>query len=217
MMNSLTPICSLSDSVATRLRRAAEEGAAPSEISVDVARAVEVIARRSAGLMNFVERYRRLAETPMAVRAPVAMSEFVGALDRLMTPLMSEAGVDYASETEPANLAVEADRDLLEQATINLLKNALDAVAGLPDATIRLSCRLDDDHVVVAVEDNGPGLACADAETAFVPFFTTKASGSGIGLTLARQIALAHDGRVEHMRRAPTGAVFRLLLPSGLA
>ncbi|MDB5480238.1 MAG: histidine kinase [Caulobacteraceae bacterium] len=215
MMNSLTPICSLSDSVAAGLRRSAEEGAAPSALSVDVAEAVEVIARRSAGLMNFVERYRKLAETPAAIRTPIAMSQFVETLDRLMAPLMSEAGVDYASEVEPANLILEADRDLLEQATINLLKNALDAVSGRAGAAIRLSCRLGDDHVAMTVEDNGPGLACDDAETAFVPFFTTKAGGSGVGLTLARQIALAHDGRIEHVRRAPTGAVFQLLLPRG--
>jgi nitrogen fixation/metabolism regulation signal transduction histidine kinase len=213
MMNSLTPICSLSDSVALRLHRLAEAGAAPSDVSVEVAGAVEVIARRSAGLMHFVERYRRLAETPAAIRAPIAMAPFVAALDRLMSPLMTEAGADYASEVDPPNLVVEADRDLLEQATINLLKNALDAVSGRPGSTIRLSCRLGDEDVAITVEDNGPGLACDDAETAFVPFFTTKAGGSGIGLTLARQIALAHDGRIEHLRRAPTGAVFRLLLP----
>jgi two-component system nitrogen regulation sensor histidine kinase NtrY len=217
MMNSLTPICSLSDSVAARLRGSAEMGAAPSEVSADIAQAVEVIARRSAGLMNFVERYRKLAEMPAAVRTPIAMSRFVGALDRLMAPLMSEAGVDYASKVEPASLVVEADTELLEQATINLLKNALDAVSGRSGAAIRLSCRLAEDHVAITVEDNGPGLPCEDAETAFVPFFTTKTGGSGVGLTLARQIALAHQGRIEHMRRAPTGAVFRLLLPCGVA
>ncbi|HLZ83206.1 MAG TPA: ATP-binding protein [Caulobacteraceae bacterium] len=217
MMNSLTPICSLSDSVAARLRDSAEDGVAPGEVSAEVAEAVEVIARRSAGLMNFVERYRKLAETPAAIRAPIAMGQFVGALERLMTPLMREAGVDYASEIEPANLVVQADRDLLEQATINLMKNAIDAVSGRPGAAIRLSCRLGDDDVAITIEDNGPGLAGDDAETAFVPFFTTKAGGSGIGLTLARQIALAHDGRIEHLRRAPSGAVFRLLLPRGLA
>ena len=215
MMNSLTPICSLSDSVATRLRRSPEEGGATAEGSADIAEAVEVIARRSAGLMNFVERYRKLAETPAAVRTPMAISRFVGALDRLMTPLMSAAGIDYASEVEPADLMVEADAELIEQAMINLLKNALDAVTGRRGAMIRLGCRLNADHVAMTVEDNGPGLLCDDAEMAFVPFFTTKADGSGVGLTLARQIALAHGGRIEHMRRAPTGAVFRLLLPLG--
>jgi two-component system nitrogen regulation sensor histidine kinase NtrY len=215
MMNSLTPICSLSDSVAAGLRRSAEEGGAPAGFSADVAQAIEVIARRSAGLMSFVQRYRELADMPAAIRTEIPMRGFVQTLDRLMTPLMRKAGVDYASEVEPETLTVEADADLLEQATINLLKNALDAVSGRAEPVIRLSCRLVDDHVAITVEDNGPGLACEDAETAFVPFFTTKVGGSGVGLTLARQIALAHDGRIEHLRRAPTGAVFRLLLPYG--
>ena len=215
MLNSLTPICSLSDSVAARVRRSAAAGVAPSELSVDIAQAVEVIARRSTGLMNFVERYRKLAEMPAAVKAAIPMSEFVETLDRLMIPLMREAGVDYASEVEPENLSTEADSDLLEQAMINLLKNALDAVAGRAKSVIRLSCRLEDDHVAITVEDNGPGLACDDAETAFVPFFTTKIGGSGVGLTLSRQIALAHDGRLEYIPRAPNGAIFRLFMPRG--
>jgi len=215
MMNSLTPICSLSDSVAAGLRRSAEEGGAPAEFSADVAQAIEVIARRSAGLMNFVQRYRELADMPAAIRTEIRMRNFVDTLDRLLNPLMRKGDVDYASDVEPANLSVEADADLLEQATINLLKNALDAVAGRVGSVILLSCRLVDDHVAIIVEDNGPGLARDDAETAFVPFFTTKPGGSGVGLTLARQIALAHDGRLEHMPRAPNGAVFRLLLPRG--
>ena len=165
--------------------------------------------------MSFVERYRKLAEMPAAIRTAIPMSEFVETLDRLMTPLMREAGVDYASEVEPEGLSVDADSDLLEQAMSNLLKNALDAVAGRVGSMIRLSCRLEGDHVAMIVEDNGPGLACDDAETAFVPFFTTKTSGSGVGLTLSRQIALAHDGRLEYMVRAPNGAIFRLLLPRG--
>lgn len=105
------------------------------------------------------------------------------------------------------------DPDLLEQAVINLLKNALDAAGGRPGATIRLSCRAGEDYAEIVVEDTGPGLAAADAEAAFTPFFTTKAAGSGVGLTLARQIALAHGGRIEHEPRLPHGAVFRLRLP----
>lgn len=215
MLNSLTPICSLSDSVAARLRSSAGAEVVPGESSLEIAQAVEVIARRSAGLMNFVERYRKLANMPAAIRVVIPMREFVDALDRLMNPLIREAGVDYASEVEPEDLSVEADRDLLEQATINLLKNALDAVAGRAGSVIRFSCRLEGDHVAMVVEDNGPGLACDDAETAFVPFFTTKTGGSGIGLTLSRQIALAHDGRLEHLPRAPNGAVFQLVVPRG--
>ena len=78
---------------------------------------------------------------------------------------------------------------------------------------MRLEVALEEDLVALTVSDNGPGLSRADPEGAFVPFFTTKAGGSGIGLALARQIALAHGGRLEHRPRAPQGAVFRLTLP----
>ena len=208
MMNSLTPVCSISESLASRLRAG---DAAPAE----VAEAVEVIARRSAGLMSFVERYRRLTDLPSAEKSRLRATDLVHGLDRLFAPLMSEANVDYKSLTEPTGLIVHADPDLIEQALINLLKNALEAVRGRPDAAVRLGCRVDEDQTVLIVEDNGPGLPESDPETAFVPFFTTKAGGSGIGLTLARQIALAHGGRLEHARREAGGATFRLWLPLG--
>ena len=142
------------------------------------------------------------------------MAPFVARLDQLMSPLMQEAGVDYAGTVSPRELCIDADPDLLEQAVINLLKNALDAVAGRDGPMIRLSCRCEDGQVLLSVEDNGPGLADDDPEAAFTPFFTTKLGGSGIGLTLARQIALAHGGRLDYARRPAGGACFAILLPS---
>ena len=107
-----------------------------------------------------------------------------------------------------------ADSDLLEQAVINLLKNELDAVAERPDGRVRLICEAVDGGVAITVADNGRGLAPAEAEAAFTPFFTTKTGGSGIGLSLARQIALAHGGGLEHAPAPGGGAAFRLLLPA---
>jgi nitrogen fixation/metabolism regulation signal transduction histidine kinase len=208
MMNSLTPICSLSESLTTRLRAGAAEPA-------EVAEALDVIARRSAGLMHFVERYRRLTELPKAEPAKLPAAELCESLDRLMRPLMEQAGVDYASQVQPRSLMLRADPDLIEQALINLLKNALEAAAGRPGAAVRLAVRLQDEQAALTVEDNGPGLPADDPETAFVPFFTTKAGGSGVGLTLARQIALAHGGRLEHAPSPTGGAIFRLMLPLG--
>ncbi len=83
---------------------------------------------------------------------------------------------------------------------------------------MRLTCTLEEDQTVLTIADNadnGPGLPAGDPESAFVPFFTTKPGGSGIGLTLARQIALAHGGRLEHRAGRPHGAVFQLMLPAG--
>ncbi len=207
MMNSLTPIVSLADSIALRLR---EQGTTD-----DLAQATEAISRRGAGLMAFVDRYRQLADLPPPVRSRFKLAELVARIDLLMAPLMQAAGVAYASRIEPPQLRIEADPDLLEQALINLVKNALDAVRGRPDAAVALSARLTETELVIVVEDNGPGLPQGDAEAVFVPFFTTKPGGSGVGLTLSRQIVLAHGGRIEHARRDPHGAIFRLVLPAG--
>jgi len=206
MMNSLTPILSLSESLQGRLKA---KGAKPAALAEDAA----VIARRSARLMHFVERYRALADLPSPELAPIKGAELAASLDTLMAPMMAEAGVDYASRVVPSRLLFSADRELIEQALINLLKNALEAVRGGEAPAVRLTIRLDEAQLALIVEDNGPGLPADDPETAFVPFFTTKPGGSGIGLTLARQIALAHGGRLEHAPRPGGGAVFRIWLP----
>jgi len=206
MMNSLTPICSLSETLQARLR-------APGADPVEVAEALDVIARRSAGLMHFVERYRRLTDLPTPEVVRLRAADLAARLDGLMAPMMREAGIDYASVVTPPQLTLQADPELLEQALINLLKNALEAVRGRPGAAVRLGVRLEEDHVALTVEDNGPGLPAGDPEAAFVPFFTTKKGGSGVGLTLARQTALAHGGRLEHRARRTGGAVLQLSLP----
>jgi two-component system, NtrC family, nitrogen regulation sensor histidine kinase NtrY len=173
-----------------------------------------VIARRSQGLMHFVERYRRLADAPAAVKTKTPAKELVRRLDRLAEAMIGDSAIAYSSAVQPAWLTVEADPDLLEQAAINLLKNAVDAVRGRSGAKVRLTVTLEEDQVALTVADNGPGLPLADPEGVFVPFFTTKAGGSGIGLTVARQIALGHGGRLEYRAATPHGAVFQLLLPA---
>ena len=204
MMNSLTPICSLAESLT-----------APGS-SVDPAAigdAVEVIGRRSAGLMHFVERYRRLADLPAPERVELRAAVLVAGLDTLTKGLAAERGIGWESVVDPPGLTLLADPELIEQAVLNLLKNALEAVAGRPDGRVRLICGRENGMASITVVDNGPGLSPAQAEAVFTPFFTTKPGGSGIGLSLARQIALAHGGRLEHVPAARGGAAFRLLLP----
>jgi len=208
MMNSLTPICSLSENIAARIGEADTPTA-----RAEIVEAAEVIGRRGHGLIHFVERYRRLTDAPAAVKTRTALTDLVRDLDRLAAAMIGAEAIAYSSAVQPSWLTLDADPDLLEQAAINLLKNAVDAVRGRPDAVVRLTCTLEEDHVALTVIDNGPGLPLADPEGVFVPFFTTKEGGSGIGLTLARQIALEHGGRLEHRAAAPHGAIFQLLLP----
>jgi two-component system nitrogen regulation sensor histidine kinase NtrY len=210
MMNSLTPICSLSESIAARLGEADS-----AQARAEVVEAAEVISRRGHGLMHFVERYRRLTDTPAAAKSRSAATDLVRDLDGLAAAMIGADPIAYSSAVQPSWLTIDADPDLLEQAAINLLKNAVDAVRGRSGAQVRLTCTLEEDQVALTVADNGPGLPLADPEGVFVPFFTTKEGGSGIGLSLARQIALAHGGRLEHRAAAPHGAVFQLLLPQG--
>jgi len=108
---------------------------------------------------------------------------------------------------------LRVDPHLLEQAVINLLKNALDAATVVQHPCVVLSCRKDDNCVAIAVQDNGSGLSSEQIESAFIPFFTTKPSGSGIGLSVARQVASALGGQIEVRSSPADGTEFRIILP----
>lgn len=203
IMNSLTPICSLAESSRAYLTDADGEAA----------EALEVIGRRSAGLMTFVERYREVFDVPSPQRLPLPVGELVARTSSLIASQMAEAGVAYRQYCMIGAVIVHADPALMDQALINLLKNALEAVKGGDDAIVSLSVRLAEETVLIEVADNGPGLDPQDVESAFVPFFTRKADGSGVGLSVTRQIVLAHGGAVEYLPAPGGGALFRVRLP----
>ena len=211
MMNSLTPISSLADSVRPMLTAAV--AAEPEGGLRDVADAVDVIARRSAGLMSFVERYRTMAELPPPVLQLLPVGDFIHRIDQLMRPTLEGRGIAYSSSVEPPELTVRADGGLLEQVLINLLHNAMEALFAAADPRIELRCQVRDEDCVISISDNGKGLESGSLEHIFVPFFTTKPGGSGIGLSLARQIAHAHHGQLEAASNEPRGAVFTLSIP----
>jgi two-component system, NtrC family, nitrogen regulation sensor histidine kinase NtrY len=211
MMNSLTPISSLAESVRPLLSAAVLE--APNGALRDVADAVDVIARRSSGLMSFVERYRKMAELPPPSLLQLPVADSIRRIDQLMRPTLDARGIAYSSSVEPSNLTIRADGDLLEQALINLLHNAMEASSAVPNPKVELRCRLHDEHCTISVVDNGKGLNSDCVEQIFIPFFTTKPGGSGIGLSLARQIAHAHNGQLEAAANEPQGAVFTLSIP----
>lgn len=206
IMNSLTPIASLSESLERLLQDRKEDA--------EIVAALEVIKRRSYGLMNFVERYRVLSELPKPNVSTVDVTSFLEGIERLMSATLRERGIEYVSRIVPSDLVANLDRELLEQALINLLRNAAEAVDGMPSARIEIECDGSSTHIAFNVRDNGRGLPDEEPGKLLTPFFSTKPNGGGIGLSVARHVALAHGGQLNIRRRAGGGAEFSLVVPA---
>jgi nitrogen fixation/metabolism regulation signal transduction histidine kinase len=206
ILSSLTPIASLA--------RTAEElvdDLGLGEAAEDLRAAVHTVARRSDGLMRFVSSYRELTQLPPPSLRPVALPDYFRRLARLMQPEWSRRGIALHVAPPPDGLSLVADEALLDQAMINLLRNAADAAAINPGPQVWLSARLSDrGRPVIEIGDNGPGLDPSLGDKIFLPFFTTKPQGSGIGLALARQVMLVHQGAITTAERPGGGALFRL-------
>lgn len=210
IMNSVTPISSLAATAAELLAEARDSGASDGNIE-DVEDAVDTIAKRSEGLLHFVESYRRLTRLPKPAARLLNVSELFDRIVQLMGPEFKRRGIEVRQSVEPQTLEIHADPDLLEQALINLIRNAIDAVAGVSQPCIRMTAELDPNgRPLLSVEDNGHGMDEHVRENIFVPFFTTKRHGSGVGMNLVRQIMRSHHGQVG-VRSAPgAGTAIRL-------
>lgn len=194
IMNSLTPITSLAHSAAALL---AEEDPASAG---DARTAVATLARRADGVMNFVRSYRLVSRPPEIHRQRFAARAFADEIARLFAADWPPPRTRLTVSVSPPDLTLNADPDLLAQVLINLLRNGAEAAAGLGnDQEIVLSLELSGGHRRdrITVRDNGPGIPEAVLADLFLPFFTTKPEGTGIGLSLARQIVLAHNGTIE--------------------
>lgn len=186
IMNTLTPVTSLAQTATTML----DDPAA----AEDIREAVTTIARRSEGLMKFVARYRELLKVPQPDIGAVSVAEALQGVGALLSDELQ--AVNFAIDVVPPSLEVQADSQLLDQVLLNLVRNAIDAMRETNSPQLGLSGQLDYGRVVIKVTDNGPGIADELIEQIFVPFFTTKRDGSGIGLSLCRQIMTAHGGDI---------------------
>jgi len=214
VMNSLTPISSLAGSarglVTEILASLSAEDTRRASLG-DVSEALETIGRRSDGLLHFLENHRRLTRRLEAKIEVVSLSRVFARLQRLLEPELATRNVDLSVSVEPETLTVAADTELLDQALINLTRNAMDAVRDEPAGRISLSAHQEPGaHVVITVADNGPGIPPDQRDRVFVPFFTTKRQGSGVGLTLVRQIATVHGATVNISDSPGGGARVRI-------
>lgn len=207
IMSSLTPVASLAESLENLV--AAQ---APEDNAGEILAMLEVIKRRSSSLLDFVDRYRSVTQLPEPRLESILLRDLIGAVVRLFSSRAPPGTV--CVRISPDDLTLWADRQLIEQALINLLQNALDAHLDGADLSIVIQCSRGEGHVEVAVSDLGSGIPDTIRDNIFLPFFSTKERGSGIGLTLARQIAVAHHGWLEARRNQPRGSVLVLTLPS---
>jgi signal transduction histidine kinase len=212
IVNSVTPVSSLA-STATELLTRVRDGVSDAEAIRDAREAVDTISKRSVGLLNFVENYRRLTRIPAPTFQIFEVRDLVFRIDRLMRQDLERDGIAFRSSVEPLTLELNADPELLEQALINLIRNAVDAVEGVTAPRIHLSGEASPKgRVILAVEDNGRGMPDEVKESIFVPFFTTKRHGTGIGLTLVRQIVRSHQGSINVRSADGEGTNFQLAL-----
>lgn len=214
VMNSLTPVSSLAATAHNLVGEVLDQFPADDPRAAalrDAHEALETVARRSEGLLHFVHNHRRLTKRLDAEVEVTPVRRVFARLQRLLSGDLAVRDIQMTMAVEPESLEIAVDVDLLDQALINLVRNSIEALREAAEGRISLTARRDSDgHVVIAVADNGPGIAPEQREKVFVPFFTTKRQGSGIGLTIVRQIATAHGASVDIGVTAGGGATVSL-------
>jgi signal transduction histidine kinase len=215
IMNSITPISSLASTINEMLRDnfqiTEEKQNFESESLTDIHDAAQTIQKRSQGLLHFVDAYRNLTliQKPNFQLFPV--KELFARVEKLMQANIKDKGIRLKINVDPKSLELTADPELIEQVLINLLLNALQSVEGQKKAKIDLTSQLDGrGRILIQVKDNGPGIDKDDLEKIFIPFFSTKDKGSGIGLSLSRQIMRLHHGSITVQSEPEKQTVFTL-------
>jgi len=214
IMNSITPVSSLAKTAADLVQDVSDKIAGNNELVEelrDVKDAVDTVARRSDGLMKFVSSYRQLTRLPEPNRTRFLVADLFSDVARMAAVNWTDHEPGLTLTIEPDKLELVADRQMIEQVLINLLQNAYYAVADTDAGCIELIAKLNRrDHVTIEVLDNGSGIAPEIAERIFVPFYTTRKEGSGVGLALSRQLMIANGGSITFTNRDSGGARFAL-------
>jgi nitrogen fixation/metabolism regulation signal transduction histidine kinase len=201
IMNSIAPISSLSSTVESMVKPYISDQAGKQEVDQDTVKeiqgALQTINKRSTGLMNFVETYRSLTKIPEPNFAVVNLSDLIFNVNTLMKKEVSENKINLSTSLEPETIEVQIDEQMIEQVLINLVKNSVQALEGCKNKTIKIRGFYNKrGRPTIQVIDNGQGILSDVIDKIFIPFFTTKRSGSGIGLSLSRQILRLHGGTI---------------------
>lgn len=198
IMNSITPISSLTSTLREILdhdmTRSNTHYELREEGADDLREGLTTIENRSKGLIKFIDAYREYTSLPQPKLKSVNVKAFIDRVIQLMRPEVRKHPVELSWSCESDFLVIQADEEMIEQVLINLIKNSSEALGDTPNAKISVTGYYGGNHVAIDVTDNGPGIIQEAMTKVFVPFFTTKKTGSGIGLSLSRQIMQMHSG-----------------------
>jgi len=208
IMNSITPISSLAQTIETLLK----ENTIDDNNLADIKTGIETIRRRSQGLIGFVNNYRALTKIPVPDFSIIKIEDLFSQVNKLLENKFSEDKIIFNYTIEPISLELTVDPKLIEQVLINLLLNSIDALKETTVPEIAMNAVMGEKgQVLIQIKDNGAGILENVQEKIFIPFFTTKKNGSGIGLSLARQVMRQHGGNITVISRLNEYTIFTLI------
>lgn len=215
IMNSVTPISSLSASACEEIHSytdtEAEEITLLREELQDIGQCLQTISRRSDGLIRFVNEFRNLTTISVPQMSRFDVGELLQEIKLLLREQLAQQHVQLLVQAPRENMLLTADRTMVEQVLINLVKNATEAVHEQPDGQIALCASLDErSRITISVSDTGPGMTEEAMAKIFIPFYSTKKTGSGIGLSLSRQMMRLHKGTISVQSELGRGTTFLL-------
>jgi signal transduction histidine kinase len=210
-MNSITPISSLSQTIEGLLKSEGQD----EENLKDIKIGIHTIHKRSEGLIEFVNNYRKLTKIPMPDYSIIRVSKLFLQIEKLLERKLAVNNILFRSSIEPESLELTIDEKLIEQVLLNLLINSIEAVRETENPEIELRAIMGEGgQILIKIKDNGSGILEDVQDKIFIPFFTTKESGSGIGLSLARQIMRQHNGTIRVFSRPDECTIFTLVFNS---
>jgi two-component system, NtrC family, nitrogen regulation sensor histidine kinase NtrY len=210
IMNSVAPIASLANTLKKRLDEIEHQADLVKNIHEDLKLGIDTIKKRSEGLLKFAQTYRNLNKITTLNLKSFPAREIFEHIQNLMQPTLDSKNIELEIVLKEPGIALDADTNLLEQVLINLIINAIEAVKEQPEPRITLSASMQNQKPVLKVIDNGIGIPEELQEQVFVPFFSTRKNGSGIGLSLCKQIMMLHQGNIQVQSVEGKGSIFSL-------
>jgi nitrogen fixation/metabolism regulation signal transduction histidine kinase len=211
IMNSITPIQSLAATVESEIESQIKTSKLNGEQFEDMQLAVQTIQKRSQGLIRFIQDFRNLTHTPKPKLKTIKVTQMLDEIGTLMQKELDQNKIYFIKSLQPADLKINADKELIEQVLINLIKNSIQAFDEQNERIIEMRAyKTDKGRPVISVKDNGSGIDEEALQRIFIPFYTTKKSGSGIGLSLSRQIMRQHQGSITVKSKLDEGTEFSL-------